>query len=177
MHEMRTRRPDESALVLFCFDLLHQDGVDLRPLPLSERKRDLARLRRKARVPFLKMVEGFPDGQVLFDFACKYRFEGIVSKRLASRYTSGPTRNWQKVKDPAWNRAHLEVRRRIFEPAKPPAMTETERTLARRREELARVQERLQAPDVQPGVARELRKQVTILEREIAELNSRNWRR
>jgi bifunctional non-homologous end joining protein LigD len=28
MHEMRTRRPDETALVLFCFDLLHQDGVD-----------------------------------------------------------------------------------------------------------------------------------------------------
>jgi hypothetical protein len=36
---------------------------------------DLARLCRKARVPFLKMVEGFPDGQVLFDFACKFRFE------------------------------------------------------------------------------------------------------
>jgi hypothetical protein len=30
MDEMRTRRPDESALVYFCFDLLHQDGVDVR---------------------------------------------------------------------------------------------------------------------------------------------------
>jgi bifunctional non-homologous end joining protein LigD len=53
MREMRTRRPDLSALVFLCFDLLHQDGVDLRGLPLSERKRDLARLCRKARVPFL----------------------------------------------------------------------------------------------------------------------------
>jgi hypothetical protein len=35
---------------------------------------------------------------------------------------------------------------------------------------LARVQERLQAPDVQPGIARALRKHVVILEREIAEL-------
>jgi bifunctional non-homologous end joining protein LigD len=90
MKEMRTRRPDESVLVFFCFDLLQQDGVDLRGLPLSERKRDLTRLCRKARVPFLKQVETFPDGQVLFEYACSYGFEGIVSKRLASRYTSGP---------------------------------------------------------------------------------------
>lgn len=173
MHEMRTRRPDESALVLFCFDLLHQDGVDLRGLALSERKRDLARLCRKARVPFLRQVEGFPTAQALFEHACSYGFEGIVSKRLASRYTSGPTRNWAKVKNPAWNRTHVEVRRRIFEkPAKPPAMTEAERTLARRREELARVQNRLQAGDLRPGIAQELRKQPALIEREIAELEA-----
>ena len=75
------------------------------------------------------------------------------------------------MKDPAWNRTHVEVRRRIFEkPAKPPAMTETERTLARRREELARVQNRLQAGEQRPGLARELRKQLALIEREIAEL-------
>jgi len=32
---------DETALMFFAFDLLHQDGVDLRHLPLSERKRDV----------------------------------------------------------------------------------------------------------------------------------------
>ena len=31
---MRTRWPDETALMFFPFDLLHQDGVDLRHLPL-----------------------------------------------------------------------------------------------------------------------------------------------
>ena len=41
MAQMRTRHPDESQLMLLVFDLLHQDGVDLRGLPLSERKRDL----------------------------------------------------------------------------------------------------------------------------------------
>ena len=41
MHQMRTRWPDESQLVLLAFDLLHQDGVDLRSLSLTERKRDL----------------------------------------------------------------------------------------------------------------------------------------
>jgi len=31
-------------MIFFIFDLLHHDGVDLRHLPLSERKRDLDRL-------------------------------------------------------------------------------------------------------------------------------------
>jgi len=48
MCTMRTRWPDETALMFFAFDVLHQDGVDLRHLPLSERKRDLERLSRRA---------------------------------------------------------------------------------------------------------------------------------
>jgi bifunctional non-homologous end joining protein LigD len=100
MREMRTRAPDESALMFFAFDMLHENGVDLRRLPLSERRRDLERLCRKARVPFLKMTEQFPDGQVLFQYACDYGFEGIVSKRLASRYSSGPSNSWRKAKCP-----------------------------------------------------------------------------
>ena len=54
MHQMRTSHPDESQLMFLAFDLLHQDGVDLRGLPLSERKRDLTRLCRQSRTPFVK---------------------------------------------------------------------------------------------------------------------------
>ena len=36
MAQMRTSRPDESQKLFLAFDLLHQDGVDLRGLPLSE---------------------------------------------------------------------------------------------------------------------------------------------
>jgi bifunctional non-homologous end joining protein LigD len=43
MAQIRTSHPDESQLMFLVFDLLHQDGVDLRGLPLSERKRDLHR--------------------------------------------------------------------------------------------------------------------------------------
>ena len=56
MHQRRTRWPDEIQLVFFAFDL-QQDGVDLRSLSLSERKRDLTRLCRQSRTPFLKQVE------------------------------------------------------------------------------------------------------------------------
>ena len=81
MHQMRTRWPDEIQLVFLAFDLLHQDGVDLRGLPLSERKRDLTRLCRRSHTPYLKQVETFPDGEVLFDHCNKFGFEGVVSKR------------------------------------------------------------------------------------------------
>ena len=62
MSQMRTSSPDESQLMFLVFDLLHQDGVDLRGLPLSERKRDLRRLCIKSRVPFMREVQTFPNG-------------------------------------------------------------------------------------------------------------------
>ena len=40
-------------------------------------------------------------GDVVFEHACKMGLEGIVSKRLGSRYRSGPTRDWLKFKNPA----------------------------------------------------------------------------
>ena len=169
MREMRTSHPDEAQLVFLVFDLLWQDGVDLRGLPLSERKRDLHRLCTKARVPFMKEVQTFPDGPVLFEHCSKFGFEGVVSKRLISRYSSGPSRHWQKVKCPDWKRINAE-RWRIFEGPTKPELTEAQKTLAKKSAELARVQERLHDPDVRPGMARELRKQMDILEREIAEL-------
>jgi bifunctional non-homologous end joining protein LigD len=35
-------------------------------------------------------------GDVVFEHACKMGLEGIVSKRLGSRYRSGRTRDWLK---------------------------------------------------------------------------------
>ncbi len=120
-------------------------------------------------MPFLKQVETFPDGAVLFDHCSKFGFEGVVSKRKGSRYSSGPSRNWIKTKCPDWKRINAE-RHKMFEGPRKPELTEAQKTLARKRQELARVIERLQSPPLSQGMARELRKQVAILEREIAEL-------
>jgi bifunctional non-homologous end joining protein LigD len=60
-HEPSGRKPVDAL----GFDLLHQDGVDLRGLPPSERKRDLDRLCRKSKVPYLSQVETWGD---LFDY-------------------------------------------------------------------------------------------------------------
>lgn len=87
---------------------MHQDGVDLRGLPLSERKRDLRRLCGQARVPFMRQVQAFPDGQVLFEHCAKFGFEGVVSKRVDRPYVSGPSKSWVKIKCPGWKRDNQE---------------------------------------------------------------------
>jgi bifunctional non-homologous end joining protein LigD len=48
-------------------------------------------------------------GDVVFRYACQLGLEGIVSKRLGSRYTSGHTRDWIKMKNPAPPAVRREV--------------------------------------------------------------------
>jgi hypothetical protein len=50
-------------------------------------------------------------------------FRGVVSKRLASRYSSGPSRNWVKTKCPDWKRANANRHKLFEDPKKPPAPT------------------------------------------------------
>jgi hypothetical protein len=40
------------------------------------------------------------DGELVFRHACKMGLEGIVSKRLGSRYRSGRSKDWLKFKNP-----------------------------------------------------------------------------
>jgi bifunctional non-homologous end joining protein LigD len=40
-------------------------------------------------------------GDVVFRHACQLGLEGIVSKRLGSRYVSGRSRDWLKFKNPS----------------------------------------------------------------------------
>ena len=40
------------------------------------------------------------DGATIFRHACWMDLEGIVSKRIGSRYVSGRTRAWLKTKNP-----------------------------------------------------------------------------
>ena len=44
------------------------------------------------------------EGAIVFAHACKLGREGIVSKRAASRYRGGTSRNWLKVLNPEFQR-------------------------------------------------------------------------
>jgi ATP-dependent DNA ligase len=41
-----------------------------------------------------------PAGATVFQHACRFGLEGIVSKRLGAPYRSGPSRDWLRVKNP-----------------------------------------------------------------------------
>jgi bifunctional non-homologous end joining protein LigD len=93
------RKHDEEAQ-LYAFDILTLDGEDLRPLPLSLRKTDLARL--PARRPDGIFVAPFEQGEIgpdLFRAACNMGLEGLVSKRVDRPYRGGRSPDRVKVKN------------------------------------------------------------------------------
>ena len=97
---IRWRRHDH-AVSLCAFDLLALDGEDLRREPIEVRKATLRGLLRHPR-PGIAFNRHFDvDGTVVFEQACALGCEGIVSKRLGSRYRSGRNDSWVKIKNPA----------------------------------------------------------------------------
>ncbi|HET8562980.1 MAG TPA: non-homologous end-joining DNA ligase, partial [Candidatus Binatia bacterium] len=79
------------------FDCLQFEGYDLRSLPLLERKECL-----RGFLPPLGQVR-FSDhvaaqGEAFFEAASEQGLEGIVAKRVQSRYVSGRSRDWVKIK-------------------------------------------------------------------------------
>ena len=85
---------------LYAFDLLELDGEDLRRAAFETRKATLASLVRGS-LPGLRLNEHLTHpGDVVFRHACKMGLEGIVSKRLGSRYRSGRSNDWLKFKNP-----------------------------------------------------------------------------
>src|SRR3954449_9311083 len=93
---------DMGGTFLYAFDLLELNGTDLRREPIEVRKATLASILRKSR-PGVRLNEHLehPDGALVFAHACKMGVEGIVSKRLGSRYRSGRSPDWLKFKNPA----------------------------------------------------------------------------
>lgn len=78
------------------FDILHYKGKDLRSLPLIERKAILADLELPS-VSFgvVPYIEG--AGENLFEQIRSWGMEGMVGKRMNSKYVSKRSESWQKV--------------------------------------------------------------------------------
>ena len=96
---LHSRQHDEEVQ-LYAFDILALDGEDLRSLPLSLRKTNLARL--LARRPDGIFVAPFEQGEIgpdLFRAACNMGLEGMVSKRVDRPYRAGRSKDWIKVKN------------------------------------------------------------------------------
>src|ERR1700740_865156 len=86
---LHSRQHDEEVQ-LYAFDILALDGEDLRSLPLSLRKTNLARL--LSRRPDGIFVAPFEQGEIgpdLFRAACNMGLEGMASKRADRSYRAG----------------------------------------------------------------------------------------
>jgi bifunctional non-homologous end joining protein LigD len=87
-----------TPLVYYAFDVLEIEGEPVIDLPFVERRKRLDKLLDK-RNRTVRLSETFDDGKALYEAAKQQRLEGIMAKRLDSRYFPGRrTRDWLKVK-------------------------------------------------------------------------------
>jgi bifunctional non-homologous end joining protein LigD len=88
---LAARRP----VTFMAFDLLRLYGVDLTPRPLSERRATLERIGLPG--PRFQVPPSYEDGDALQAATLEQGLEGVVSKRLSSRYSPGRrSHDWLK---------------------------------------------------------------------------------
>ena len=101
-HALQSALGDEntSKARYMVFDLLSYDGLDLRPLPFTERRAALQHLFEafpaRGRVQISKMLRG--DAAAVLAKACAVGGEGIICKQRDAIYTTGRSKSWVKVK-------------------------------------------------------------------------------
>ncbi len=97
--KIRTLSQVEPA-TYFAFDLLYENHVRLLDRPLLERRdrlEDLVRHWSRPRLVFSHGILG--QGRALFEAACRQDLEGIMAKRVSSRYRPGRrSKEWLKIK-------------------------------------------------------------------------------
>jgi ATP-dependent DNA ligase len=90
-----TRRQHDPYFV--AFDLLRLNGHDLRDMDLEARREILEGLVfPDGRIQFSKVLPG--DAMAIFHLIDEAGLEGLVSKRRDSKYHSGRSTSWQKIK-------------------------------------------------------------------------------
>ncbi|RZJ65945.1 MAG: DNA ligase D [Flavobacterium sp.] len=90
--------PDRGTMKFYVFDILYFGNYDLRSLDLLQRKKILkAILPKKKNIIFSDHIVG--DGIKAFKKAEKEDGEGIIAKKIASKYTNGKrSKDWLKIK-------------------------------------------------------------------------------
>ncbi len=85
-------------LIYVAFDLLHLNGYDLRDVLLVRRKDALAAILRSSgrTIRYSDHAEG--NGEAIYQRACEYGLEGIVSKQKNGLYQPGRGGGWLKAK-------------------------------------------------------------------------------
>lgn len=87
----------ELPATYYAFDLLAFGGLDLRPLPLVERKALLRRvLPTVGPIRYSDHIER--EGRAVWDRAVELGIEGIVGKKARSRYVAGRSESWVKIR-------------------------------------------------------------------------------
>ncbi|WCM53724.1 DNA ligase D [Pseudomonas sp. WJP1] len=86
-------------ILYYLFDLPYLNGVDLREVPVEERRAALSTVLKTGKDPLLRFSDSFgEDPEALLNSACQMQMEGLIGKRLGSPYVSRRSGDWVKLK-------------------------------------------------------------------------------
>jgi bifunctional non-homologous end joining protein LigD len=86
-------------ILYYLFDMPYLNGVDLREVPVEERRAALATVLKPNEDPLLRFSDSFgEEPEALLNSACQMRMEGLIGKRLGSPYVSRRSSDWIKLK-------------------------------------------------------------------------------
>lgn len=86
-------------ILYYLFDLPYLNGVDLREVPVEERRAALSTVLGTQKNPLLLFSEAFDETpDALLNSACQMQMEGLIGKRLGSPYVSRRSGDWIKLK-------------------------------------------------------------------------------
>ena len=86
-------------ILYYLFDMPYLNGVDLREVPVEERRAALATVLKPNEDPLLRFSDAFgEEPEALLNSACQMQMEGLIGKRLGSPYVSRRSNDWIKLK-------------------------------------------------------------------------------
>ncbi|MFA6916533.1 MAG: non-homologous end-joining DNA ligase [Parachlamydiales bacterium] len=93
------QKTGKGNIVYYIFDIMFKDGMDLRDMPLVDRKSLLKKLLDPIKSPLLRYSDHIlTQGTAFFKAALKNGLEGIMAKRIQSLYHSRRSKEWLKIK-------------------------------------------------------------------------------
>ncbi len=87
------------SILYYLFDTPYLNGMDLREVPLEQRRAALREVLEGSDSELLRFSEDFteqPDS--ILESACQMKLEGLIGKRAGSTYTSRRSSSWVKIK-------------------------------------------------------------------------------
>jgi bifunctional non-homologous end joining protein LigD len=89
----------KATIIYYVFDCLEMNGIDLKGLPLINRKELVKELIGDSEGVIRYNDHVIGDGKTLFEQAVQQNLEGIIAKKAKSKYTNDRSQYWLKIKN------------------------------------------------------------------------------
>jgi bifunctional non-homologous end joining protein LigD len=88
-----------NSIIFYLFDMPYLNGMDLRQVPVEQRRAALQQVLERGEDNALRFSEDFTESaETMLDSVCQMKMEGLIGKRAGSAYVSRRSSDWIKLK-------------------------------------------------------------------------------